>query len=219
MSRPSDGTVYRFDPRNRSQKEAVRLYETCRVLFLLGPPGVGKSQVAVALAVGDVVARRRKAVVLSRPVVECRGAGKGLGFLKGELADKMAPYVKPLQALADKVAFRLPRDVLQVEPLEFLRGTTFEDVVAILDEGQNADLSQLRLFLSRLGKNSRLIINGDSSQTDIRPTVAGYDTDLEYVADVLDGLPGVGIVDFNEADQVRDPLVSLMMKRLGPGSR
>jgi len=211
MSRKEDAFVFRFDPRNDAQREAVTLYDSADILFLLGPAGTGKSHLAVSLAVRDLYLNRRKHLVLCRPAVE---SGRGLGHLPGEVADKMAPFTKPLYRLLDKVAFGFPHSRLSVEPLDYLRGVTFEDTVAVLDEAQNATTRELKLFLTRLGRNSKLILTGDGSQSDVCPTQPDYPSDLDHVADRLTGVPGVEIFDFAPGDVVRHPLVTQILRRL-----
>jgi len=205
--------VVRFEPRSKSQREAERLYPDSDVLFLLGPAGCGKTVAAVGLAARDVTtpgsARRR--IVCVRPAVE---ADRGLGFLPGTLDEKLAPYTQPIKHSLAKVSYRFPAELVTYEALAFARGVTYEDCVVILDEAQNCTRHQLRLFLTRLGKNCRMVVSGDSSQSDIRPGDDDYDCDLDAVVEDLEGLPGVGVVDFPETDSLRHPLVGKILQRL-----
>ncbi len=204
--------AFAFTPRNDVQREVWDLWPdpASDIYFLLGVAGSGKSQLAVALALRDVlVLKRRKKVLLTRPAVEASGrTGKGLGFLPGIMEEKLAPYLRPLLKLIPKVAFRPPPDTIEIVPLEYLRGETFEDCIAILDEAQNASREQLKMFLTRLGKNSRIILAGDPQQSDIASP------ELHHVAIALEGVPGIEIFDFLEDDCVRHPLVREVLRRL-----
>lgn len=212
MSRkPTEPFAFHFKPLTKGQEEAVQKYETCDILFLLGPAGTGKSHLAVSLALMDLQARKRKKLFMTRPLVE---AGEKLGFLPGDVNEKIDPYLVPLHTILDKVSYKLPKDVVECCPLAFLRGRTFEDTVAILDESQNVSYSQMKLFLTRLGKGSKIIITGDPEQTDIRSTVENYDTDLEAIVDTVEGIKGVEVVELHEDQNLRHPLVIKLLKRL-----
>lgn len=201
-----------FEPRSASQKLAVRYYSESDVLFLLGPAGCGKTIAAVGLAAMDVMSpgSPRKRIVCVRPAVE---ADRGLGFLPGTLDEKLAPYTAPIKHSLNKVSFRFPPELITFEALAFARGVTYEDCVVILDEAQNCTTRQLKLFLTRLGRNCRMVISGDPDQSDIRPT-GDYDCDLEGVVDKIESLPGVKVVDFPEGDSLRHPLIGKMLKCL-----
>lgn len=209
----SQACVVRFEPRSDAQYEAARLYASSDVLFLLGPAGCGKTVAAVGLAAADVVSpgSPRRRVVCVRPAVE---ADRGLGFLPGDLNEKLAPYTQPVKHSLAKVSYRFPAELISYEALAFARGVTYEDCVVILDEAQNCSAHQLKLFLTRLGRNCRMVVTGDPGQSDVRATHRDYDCDLDYVVERLEGLPGVGVVDFPEGDSLRHPLVGRILARL-----
>lgn len=205
--------VVRFEPRSRTQRDAERLYASSDVLFLIGPTGCGKTLAAVGLAAKDITSQGsvRKRIVCVRPAVE---ADRGLGFLPGTLDEKLAPYTQPIKHSLSKVSYRFPVELVTYEALAFARGVTYEDCVVILDEAQNCTTRQLKLFLTRLGKNCKMVVTGDPEQSDIRPTQGEWDCDLDYVVEALDGLPGVGVIDFPETDSLRHPLVGQILTRL-----
>lgn len=209
MSR--DGAVFRFEPRSPAQAEAWKLFPSCRVLFLLGPAGTGKSHLALALALREVFEGRAKKVWWVRPAVT---AGEDLGFLPGELDSKYRPFLLPLEHVRGRTVFNLPEGVVEPLPLAFLQGTTFLDGVAVLDEAQNATFTQLKMFLSRLGRNSKLVLAGDPEQPFISCRDPDYLTDLERVADRLEGLKGIRVLDFPAAHTLRDPLVADLLRAL-----
>ncbi len=140
--------------------------------------------------------------------------GASVGFLPGSIEEKYAPYLGAVQPILSKMAFKLPPDVIRYEPLTFLRSLTFENCVAVLDEAQNATLSQIKLFLTRMGENCKMIVAGDSSQCDIKPTCRDYYVDLDYVMDKLEGVTGVSVLDFDPCQILRHPLVGEFNKRL-----
>lgn len=205
------GAVARFEPRNPSQALARRLYQSCPVLFLLGPAGTGKTTAAVGLAASDVLADSPyRELVVVRPAAQ---ADRSLGFLPGTLDEKLQPYKAPvLQALA-RVSFNFPADRLRFEALGYSRGVTWDGCVVLVEEAQNATLAQLTLVLTRLGQNARVIVSGDPDQADVPPT-GDYVCDLEECVDRLEGLAGVGVVDFPAGQSLRHPLVGQIAARL-----
>lgn len=213
MSRLMDSPcgLVRFEARNSGQREAVRLYSTSDVLLLLGDAGAGKTLVMVGLAAGDIAAKRRKRLVFLRPAVEC---GRSLGSLPGTLDEKLEPYKQPFLQALRKVSFKFPEALCDFQAVSYIQGLTYEDSVICLDESQNCTLNELRTILTRLGRNSKMIISADPTQSYIRPTQLGYATDIEYVAEKLEGLKGVNIVDFSPEEILRHPLISAMLKRL-----
>ena len=199
--------------KNASQKMAYAAFQRHHILFLTGCPGTGKTFLATTFAIRQILDRACKKIVLTRPIVE---AGEKLGFLPGDFDEKVSPYMTPLfQAIekiigndaADKARIMQATDVM---PLGFMRGVTLENSVCILDEAQNATFSQMKLFLSRIGENSKMIICADLKQSDLNlPKVP-----LQDVMDRLRGIPGIGFVEFNASSIVRHPLIAEILDRL-----
>ncbi|MBT4710546.1 MAG: PhoH family protein [Alphaproteobacteria bacterium] len=199
-------------PRSPNQAAYVREMRTNDMVFGLGPAGTGKTFLAVALGVSMLIEGRVERIVLSRPAVE---AGERLGFLPGDVREKVDPYMRPLyDALyytlpADQVAKYLDAGVIEIAPLAFMRGRTLADAFIILDEAQNTTRVQMKMLLTRMGESSRMVITGDLSQIDL-PT--GERSGLAEAADILAGMEGVGFVRFTDADVLRHPLVSRVVR-------
>lgn len=193
--------------RTPGQKRIVRSSKVCDIVFAIGPAGTGKTYTAVALAVAALKARRVKRIVLSRPAVE---AGESLGFLPGDLKEKVDPYLRPLY---DALEDMLPRDrlqdylvnnVIEVVPLAYMRGRTLNSAFVILDEAQNATTIQMKMFLTRLGADSQSIVTGDVTQTDlVKHTTSG----LVQARDILEGVDGIAFEYLGREDVVRHQLV------------
>lgn len=194
--------------RSVNQKRLVDLYEENDLLFATGPAGSGKTYTAIALAVRALKNKEVKRIILSRPAVE---AGEKLGFLPGDMKDKIDPYLQPLyDALQDmipgaKLNEYMERGTIQIAPLAFMRGRTLSDAVVILDEAQNTTSSQLKMFLTRLGINGKMIVTGDLTQIDLP---ASQRSGLKDAIARLRDIKGIAIVEFNQKDIVRHPLVS-----------
>jgi phosphate starvation-inducible PhoH-like protein len=206
--------VFRFEPRTAAQAAAVALYDAADILFLLGPAGTGKTAVAAGLACRDVFEfHKRERIYITRPAVE---AGEKLGFFPGTVDEKMTPWTTPIRDAIGKMIFgTIPRGVLTLCPLATMRGMTFENSVALLDEAQNCGYKQLKMFLTRLGRNSKIIVTGDTDQSDILPTIKDYACDLDAVADRVECLrPRVEVFEFHEQDVVRHPTVRKLLKVL-----
>lgn len=193
--------------RSKNQQRLVRDYDENDLLFAIGPAGSGKTYTAIALAVRALKNREVKKIILSRPAVE---AGEKLGFLPGDMKEKIDPYLQPLyDALEDmipgvKLNEYMEKGVIQIAPLAFMRGRTLADAVVILDEAQNTTRAQLKMFLTRLGINGKMIVTGDLTQIDLPSSqVSG----LKDAIDRLQKIHGISIVEFNERDIVRHPLV------------
>ncbi|MCH5237288.1 MAG: PhoH family protein [Muribaculaceae bacterium] len=196
-----------ISPRNANQSKMVRSFAQNGLTFALGPAGTGKTYIAIALAVAALKNKTCKRIILSRPAVE---AGEKLGFLPGDMKDKIDPYLRPLyDALEDmipqlKLKEYMESDVIQIAPLAFMRGRTLNDAVIILDEAQNTTKHQMKMFLTRMGMNSRMIITGDLTQVDLpRTTQSG----LLQALRILRGVDGIGIIEYGKKDIVRHPLV------------
>lgn len=194
-------------PRNANQSKMVRSFAENDLTFALGPAGTGKTYIAIALAVGALKNKMCKRIILSRPAVE---AGEKLGFLPGDMKDKIDPYLRPLyDALEDMVpAIRLKEymenDTIQIAPLAFMRGRTLNDAIIILDEAQNTTKHQMKMFLTRLGMNAKMIVTGDATQIDLPRSVQ---SGLLQALKILRGVKGIGIIEYEKKDIVRHPLV------------
>ncbi len=199
-------------PRTATQGEFIQAMNTHDMVFGLGPAGTGKTFLAVAKAVSEMLAGNVDRIILTRPAVE---AGENLGFLPGDLKDKIDPYLRPLyDALydmlpADVVDKKLDSGEIEIAPLAYMRGRTLSHAVVILDEAQNTTGMQMKMFLTRLGEGSRMIINGDLTQTDLpRGIISG----LVEASRILKNIPEVAFVQFSEKDVVRHGLVSKIVK-------
>lgn len=198
--------------RNKNQELLVKAFHDNDLTFALGPAGTGKTYVAIALAVRALKNREVRKIILSRPAVE---AGEKLGFLPGDMKDKIDPYLQPLyDALEDMVpAVKLKEymetNVIQIAPLAFMRGRTLNDAVIVLDEAQNTTVHQIKMFLTRLGMNAKMIITGDATQIDLPRTVS---SGLIQALRVLKDVPGIGRVEFGKKDIVRHSLVQRIVE-------
>ena len=187
-------------PINEAQRESERIFNKKDVIFLLGPAGTGKTHQAVKLALSSYLNGKCRRMILSRPRVEC---GEKLGFLPGDINQKLAPWVAPIEDVLRRITTTNPQEVMksmEIIPLAVMRGRTFDDCVAILDEAQNCTWEQLKLFITRLGKNGKLIICGDPDQSDLK-----FKNSLESFANCLENLDCVGYVRFDESMIVRHP--------------
>ncbi|WP_375165899.1 PhoH family protein [Chelativorans sp.] len=202
-------TVY---ARSANQDAYMRALERSELVFGTGPAGTGKTFLAVAYAAMLLERGMVDRIVLSRPAVE---AGERLGFLPGDMKEKVDPYLRPLyDALydmmpADKVERALAADVIEIAPLAFMRGRTLSNAVVILDEAQNTTPMQMKMFLTRLGENGRMIVTGDPSQIDLPPNTK---SGLVEAMNILKEVPGIVTVRFNEKDVVRHPLVAAIVE-------
>jgi phosphate starvation-inducible protein PhoH and related proteins len=189
------------------QREIVKASEQNDILFAIGPAGTGKTYTSVALAVRALKERRVKKIILARPAVE---AGENLGFLPGDLKEKIDPYLRPLyDALEemiefDKLEFQLAKNVIEIAPLAYMRGRTLNNAFVILDEAQNATNTQMKMFLTRIGFNSRAIITGDITQTDLPKK---QESGLISIQRILQDIDGISFVYLDQQDVVRHKLV------------
>jgi phosphate starvation-inducible PhoH-like protein len=195
-------------PRNLAQKQYLQAIQDNDIVFAVGPAGTGKTFLAVAAAAAALAEKQMKRVILCRPAVE---AGERLGFLPGDIAEKVNPYLRPLyDSLYDIIGFEkvekmMERSVIEIAPLAFMRGRTLNDSFIILDEAQNTTPEQMKMFLTRLGFSSKAVVTGDVTQVDLP---VGKKSGLREARLILDGVEGIKFFDFNERDVVRHPLVS-----------
>ena len=194
--------------RSENQQQLIEAYEKNDMIFAVGPAGTGKTYLSIALAVKALKEKTIKKIILSRPAVE---AGEKLGFLPGDMKDKIDPYLQPLyDALEDmipavKLQDMMEKHIIQIAPLAFMRGRTLSDAVVILDEAQNTTSQQIRMFLTRMGMNTKMIITGDLTQIDLpREQRSG----LKEALKILDGVEGIGVVKLGQKDIVRHKLVT-----------
>ncbi len=201
----NNGAIIRA--RTPNQQRLVRLFGENDLLFAVGPAGSGKTYTAIALAVKLLKDREIKRIILTRPAVE---AGEKLGFLPGDMKEKLDPYLQPLyDALNDMIPLAklqkfMEEGTVQIAPLAYMRGRTLDNAVVILDEAQNTTLSQIKMFLTRMGRNAKFIVTGDVTQIDLpNKETSGLTRAMSNLSDVV----GVGIVEFDKRDIVRHPLV------------
>jgi phosphate starvation-inducible PhoH-like protein len=194
--------------RSENQQRLIDAYEKNDMVFAVGPAGTGKTYLSIALAVKALKEKTAKKIILSRPAVE---AGEKLGFLPGDMKDKIDPYLQPLyDALEDmipavKLQDMMEKHIIQIAPLAFMRGRTLSDAVVILDEAQNTTSQQIRMFLTRMGMNTKMVITGDLTQIDLpREQRSG----LKEALRILDGVEGIGVVHLAQKDIVRHKLVT-----------
>jgi phosphate starvation-inducible PhoH-like protein len=199
-------------PRTAGQHRFIRAMEESTLTFGIGPAGTGKTYLAIVMAVRALKRREAARVILSRPAVE---AGERLGFLPGDLREKVDPYMRPLfdaltELLDDPLVNKyLERGTLEVAPLAYMRGRTLSEAFVILDEAQNATDDQLKMFLTRLGKGSKMVVTGDVTQIDLP---YGQRSGLRRAAERLSGIDDVGVVELNDSDVVRHPLVAKIVR-------
>lgn len=198
--------------RTPNQQLLVDTFSKNDLTFALGPAGTGKTYVAIALAVRALKNKEVRKIILSRPAVE---AGEKLGFLPGDMKDKIDPYLQPLyDALEDmipavKLKEYLETNVIQIAPLAFMRGRTLNDAVIVLDEAQNTTTHQIKMFLTRLGMNAKMIVTGDATQIDLPRSV---NSGLIQALKILKGVQGIGLVEFGKKDIVRHALVQRIVE-------
>ena len=199
-------------PRSANQLKLVQEYEKNDMLFATGPAGSGKTYTAIALAVRSLKNKEIKKIILSRPAVE---AGEKLGFLPGDMKDKIDPYLQPLyDALQDmipvaKLKEYMELNVIQIAPLAFMRGRTLNDAVVILDEAQNTTTQQIKMFLTRMGMNTKMIVTGDMTQIDL-PT--SQTSGLIQAMRILKDVKGISFIEMNKKDIVRHKLVTRIVE-------
>ena len=198
--------------RSENQSEYIKALKENDIVMALGPAGTGKSFLAVSVAITHLMEKKVERVILSRPAVE---AGEKLGFLPGDMKEKVDPYLRPLyDALYDlfgfeKIQKKIETGEIEIAPLAFMRGRTLKNSFAILDEAQNATETQIKMFLTRIGENSKLVVNGDPSQVDLTHK---SDSGLVKSKNILKNIKEIKIIEFNHEDVVRHPLVSKIIQ-------
>ena len=199
-------------PRSKKQKEYVKSLKTNQIVFSLGPAGTGKTYLAVAVALSMLLEKKVERIILSRPAVE---AGERLGFLPGDMKDKIDPYLRPLYDSLydlldyDKIQRKIESGSIEIAPLAFMRGRTLKNSFAILDEAQNATETQIKMFLTRIGQNSKLVVNGDPSQIDLPNK---NQSGLVKSQNILKDIKEISVVNFDHQDVMRHPLVTKVVE-------
>ena len=199
-------------PRSKKQKEYVTSLRSNKIVMGLGPAGTGKTYLAVAVALSMLLEKKVERIILSRPAVE---AGEKLGFLPGDMKDKIDPYLRPLYDSLydlldyDKIQRKIESGSIEIAPLAFMRGRTLKNSFAILDEAQNATETQIKMFLTRIGENSKLVVNGDPSQIDLPNK---NQSGLLKSKTILKNIKEISIVNFDHQDVMRDPLVTKIVE-------
>lgn len=206
------GRAKEVTAKTKNQKRYIEAIKENDIVFGIGPAGTGKTYLAVAMAVNFYITKKVNRIILTRPAVE---AGERLGFLPGDIADKINPYLRPLyDALYhmldfERVSALIEKGVIELAPLAFMRGRTLDDAFIILDEAQNTTIEQMKMFLTRLGFNSKAVITGDITQIDLPNDKK---SGLVLVRDVLKGIKGIEFVEFGKVDVVRNPIVQKIIK-------
>ncbi len=199
-------------PRSKKQKAYVKALKTSPITMSLGPAGTGKTYLAVAVALSMLLEKKVERIILSRPAVE---AGERLGFLPGDMKEKIDPYLRPLYDSLhdlfdyDKIQRKIESGEIEIAPLAFMRGRTLKNCFAILDEAQNATQIQIKMFLTRIGENSKLVVNGDPSQIDLPNK---NQSGLVESQNILKGIKEISIINFDHNDVIRHPLVSKIVE-------
>jgi len=203
---------FKFEFLNSAQRDAWASFDQHDVLFLIGPAGTGKTQLACAFAISEILAKKKQKIVMTRPVVE---AGESLGYLPGTFMEKLNPYMMPMYDCMERcIGKESPeREIInksiEVAPIAYCRGRTFNDAICIFDEAQNATTTQIKLFMTRFGQNSKMIITGDPDQSDIRN---GHFM-LMDVANKMAELGKVGVIKFKPCSIVRHPLIADILQK------
>ena len=199
-------------PRSKKQKEYVRSLRSKQIVMSLGPAGTGKTYLAVAVALSMLLEKKVERIILSRPAVE---AGEKLGFLPGDMKEKIDPYLRPLYDSLydlldyDKIQRKIESGAIEIAPLAFMRGRTLKNSFAILDEAQNATETQIKMFLTRIGENSKLVVNGDPSQVDLPNK---NQSGLIKSQNILRGVKEISMINFDHKDVMRHPLVTKIVE-------
>ncbi|MCC6597525.1 MAG: PhoH family protein [Alphaproteobacteria bacterium] len=202
--------VKNIKPRSEGQKELIEAIASYALTLAIGPAGTGKTYIAISQAVEALEKGRIEKIILSRPAME---AGESLGYLPGDMQEKMAPYLRPLyDALGDRMGGKRVRQyiddgTIEIAPIGFMRGRTLNNAFVVIDEAQNCTYGQMKMLLSRLGWHSTMVVTGDPDQSDLLEGLSG----LADIATRLDAVPGIGVVRLSQSDIVRHPLVADML--------
>lgn len=210
----NNGILYReFKPKTKNQHEYIRAIVENDIIICTGPAGTGKTCVAAGIGIEHLIHGKVDRLVITRPVVE---SGRGLGYLPGDYQNKIHPYLVPLldefNTYLDPclVQQKIREEIIRIVPLEYMRGYSFHNSFIILDEGQNATLDQIKMFLTRIGSNSTCVINGDLTQSDLDPVNIGLNTCIRKLTDV----ESVAIIELTYADVIRNSLISKILAKL-----
>jgi phosphate starvation-inducible protein PhoH and related proteins len=204
------GYLKTIKPKSKGQGELIAAIDAKNLVMALGPAGTGKTYIAIAKAVEALEAGKVGRIVLSRPAVE---AGESIGFLPGDMEDKLAPYLRPLyDALSDRLSMKRVRSLMaegaiEIAPVGYMRGRTLNNAFVVIDEAQNCTYGQLKMLLTRLGWHSTMVVTGDPHQSDLLPGMSG----LSHVADRFEEISNIAVVRLADADIVRHPLVAEML--------
>ena len=204
------GYLKTIKPKSIGQSKLMEAIDAKNLVLALGPAGTGKTYIAIAKAVEALEAGKVGRIVLSRPAVD---AGESIGYLPGDMEDKLAPYLRPLyDALSDRLSLKrvkalMAEGLIEIAPVGFMRGRTLNNAFVVIDEAQNCTYGQLKMLLTRLGWNSTMVVTGDPHQSDLLPGVSG----LAQVADKLEALPNIAVSRLQDVDIVRHPLVAEML--------
>ena len=199
-------------PRSKKQKEYVKSLKNNQIIMSLGPAGTGKTYLAVAVALSMLLEKKVERIILSRPAVE---AGERLGFLPGDMKDKIDPYLRPLYDSLydlldyDKIQRKIESGAIEIAPLAFMRGRTLKNSFAILDEAQNTTRTQIKMFLTRIGENSKLVVNGDPSQIDLPNK---NQSGLIEAQNILKEIKEIAVIKFDHQDVIKHPLVTKIVE-------
>ncbi len=202
-------------PLTKNQTLIVEQIENNDMVFAVGPAGTGKTYTSVALAVRALKNKEVRRIILTRPAIE---AGENIGFLPGDFKEKLDPYMQPLydglkdMIHSEKIESYIQKGIIEIAPLGFMRGRTLDEAFVILDEAQNTTVSQMKMFLTRMGKSTKFIINGDVTQVDLPSKIQ---SGLIHATQILKDVKGIGIVHLDESDVVRHPLVKKILKAYG----
>ncbi|MFA9290159.1 MAG: PhoH family protein [Solirubrobacteraceae bacterium] len=202
-------------PLTKNQTLIVEQIENNDMVFAVGPAGTGKTYTSVALAVRALKNKEVRRIILTRPAIE---AGENIGFLPGDFKEKLDPYMQPLydglkdMIHSEKIESYIQKGIIEIAPLGFMRGRTLDEAFVILDEAQNTTVSQMKMFLTRMGKSAKFIINGDVTQVDLPSKIQ---SGLIHATQILKDVKGIGIVHLDESDVVRHPLVKKILKAYG----
>jgi phosphate starvation-inducible PhoH-like protein len=198
----------KVSPRNPHQLEYMEAVEQNKITIASGPAGTGKTHLAVYEALGHMWSKKTKRIIIARPAVEA--GGERIGFLPGDIQEKLNPYLRPIFDSLHSIANveiineKLERDYLEIAPMAFMRGRTFQDCFVIIDEAQNATFDQLFMAVTRVGENCKMVINGDPDQSDLKGSVSGLST----LQDMVEGIDEIAVIKFYNKDVVRDPVVA-----------